>query len=331
MGEKAEENKQKTKEFQKKQREERKKMIEAATSETGFGMSAMGDELKQLEGEYSDSSTFSDEEVEDLIEESDEHNVDFVLDELFCIACDKYFKTIGARENHESSKKHKDNINRLVEEMREENGSNEMEEIEEVVKSDDFIPNEESDSEHDTSEENLTKSKKKKKKGGGNVKSRVEVPEELSDVDNEFLKPLVSDEEIVSKSNKGKKKQSKKKDKLKTNDTVNTPAYNENEGDIGNPDVDCSSLDNQQLKNTREHLVERKYSKKQSKHSKQNEPEIDENLHRGDLNCAQCNQTFQSKNKLYNHLKSSGHAVYLPKGGPDPIPTNKSKRKKEKK
>ena len=39
------------------------------------------------------------------------------LDELFCVACDKLFKNKRAKENHETSKKHQDKINKLVAEM----------------------------------------------------------------------------------------------------------------------------------------------------------------------------------------------------------------------
>ena len=54
LQEKAEENKRKTAEFQKKQREERKKLLEAG-HQGGFHMNDMEEQLRQLEGEYSDS------------------------------------------------------------------------------------------------------------------------------------------------------------------------------------------------------------------------------------------------------------------------------------
>ena len=38
-------------------------------------------------------------------------------DELFCVACDKSFKNKKAKQNHETSKKHEDNINKLIAEM----------------------------------------------------------------------------------------------------------------------------------------------------------------------------------------------------------------------
>jgi DnaJ family protein A protein 5 len=51
LEEKAEENKQKTREFQKKQREERKKLLETAP-DGGFHMNSMEEQLRQLEGAW---------------------------------------------------------------------------------------------------------------------------------------------------------------------------------------------------------------------------------------------------------------------------------------
>merc|ERR1712013_180318 len=41
------------------------------------------------------------------------------LDNLYCVACDKIFKTVGAKDNHETSKKHRDNLEKLIVEMNE--------------------------------------------------------------------------------------------------------------------------------------------------------------------------------------------------------------------
>jgi hypothetical protein len=56
LEEKAEENKQKTREFQKKQREERKKLLETAP-DGGFHMNSMEEQLRQLEGAW-EKNTF---------------------------------------------------------------------------------------------------------------------------------------------------------------------------------------------------------------------------------------------------------------------------------
>ena len=51
------------------------------------------------------------------------------------------------------------------------------------------------------------------------------------------------------------------------------------------------------------------------------------------LLCAKCKAKFPSKNKLFDHLKSTGHAVYLGNKEPDEVvaPTSKKSKKKFKK
>jgi len=497
LEEKTEENKQKTKDFQKKQREERKKLFEAASNEEGFGMSEMERELKQLEGEYSDSEDFSEEISNDNFENaSDEENEEYIEDELYCVACDKFFKTLGARENHETSKKHKDNFNKLVEEMRsEEQDKTSRENIEssdvkiacsEHFSSDDSIESEEepvkrkkkkkgakplhvkpsgenshsdedneflkpasdedchgsssrkkgkiktkikgkplnpdfsdrtvrkpsakgelnsidgnvsenvlenetedcskdlqasgdvlkcsvniaeeveskakptdchsdneflkhvSDSDNDFDGKPVRKGKSKKKGSrnednintvlNGNVcKPDTEYIDVINpkkkeneknrkskskddESDNEFLKPVSdSDNDFNGKPVRKGKGKSKKKDS-KNKDNINT-IQNGNVGKTDTEDIDVINPSKEENEKSR-----KSKSKKSKPASKLNEDaESDTEMRRGDLNCAQCNQTFPSKNKLYAHLKSTGHAVYLPSNG-----SEKSSKKKKK-
>merc|ERR1712172_162869 len=73
--------------------------------------------MGQLEGQYTDSE--DDEEEEVMGEEENEENLED-LDELYCVACDKLCKSLAAKVNHETSKKHKENMAKLIEEMKEE-------------------------------------------------------------------------------------------------------------------------------------------------------------------------------------------------------------------
>merc|ERR1712147_506524 len=78
LQEKAEENRKKTAEFQKKQREERKKLLEAG-NQGGFNMNDMEEQLRQLEGEYSDSEDDcgeEEEEFDELMEEVLKENME---------------------------------------------------------------------------------------------------------------------------------------------------------------------------------------------------------------------------------------------------------------
>merc|ERR1712110_172237 len=75
-------------------------------------------------------------------------------------------------------------------------------------------------------------------------------------------------------------------------------------------------------------------SKKKGKNkkgkSKSGVNENTEEVAKGDLTCAQCRNPFPSKNKLYDHLKSTGHAVYLPSSASNLTENKRAKAKKKK-
>ena len=66
-----------------------------------------------------DQSDFNDESGNQK-EESDGDDSEEYDESLFCVACDKSFKSAKSFENHEKSKKHKDNIELLKKHMKEE-------------------------------------------------------------------------------------------------------------------------------------------------------------------------------------------------------------------
>jgi len=370
LEEKAEENKRKTQDFQKKQRQERKKLFEASGGAQGFGMSGLEDQLRQLEGQYTDSE---DEEVEEMGEEENEEDLED-LDELYCVACDKLCKSLAAKENHETSKKHKENMAKLIEEMKDEavseeegseNDSDEVgkeEEEEEEVRCD--ICNEsfkslDARSKHESSKKHRKNLKQQDKKSNNVVKVKEDKPEEES-------KP--------SKKSKGKKNKNRKKDadedELCVENVIGNPENEEStenhveaETESESPpncagmkkkekvqsseinDEDANDLDQNESMNEddseEEELVKARESKKKKKTKKggikhqaaaeeEDEKEnFEEGLSRGSLTCAQCNGNFPSKNKLYTHLKDTGHAVFLPKSGV-PGGGNEGQKKKKK-
>ena len=340
LEEKAEENKRKTQDFQKKQRQERKKLFEASGGAQGFGMSGLEDQLKQLEGQYTDS----EDDEEEMREEENEEDLED-LDELYCVACDKLCKSLAAKENHETSKKHKENMAKLIEEMKEEEeeavsgeeegsendsdevGKEEEEEEEEEVKCeicDESFKSLDARSKHESSKKHRKNLKQQEKKSN-NVKVKVDKPEEES-------KP--------SKKSKGKKSKNKKKDEGEfvaenvIEGSENEEATENNaEAEIESEspsnyagvkkkekmqsseisDEDTNDIDQNEGTNEEdseeEELVKAKESKKKkkskggSKHQENEKEDLDEGPSRGSLTCAQCNGSFPSKNKLYAHLK----------------------------
>merc|ERR1712059_152288 len=406
-----------------------------------------------------DSELSDDGDSEELLSDELDEDTTMQLDQLYCVACDKSFKTIGARENHETSKKHQENLNNLIDEMKKEDGDDneDGEDVEDGGVSEDveddftdkdglisesnslkgkknkkkgkssgFKQTENADSSEDDSvnvfikpvsddddgkdfgkkrgkgknkkrgkdkestptvkmtetedgEDNpegvedavidvangndevtckeriLKKSKKNKKKnkGSGNKLRNYEDSSEEGD-ENEFIKPVSDDDsrDFGMKRGKGKNKKKGKdkefssvkitetnegrEDKLNLEESENSKPGNaediiqENESRTAqvNGNIDQNNKDDVDADNPSKGKKSNK-STKSSKHERLVDAQSD--LQRGDLNCAQCKTNFPSKNKLYNHLKSSGHAVYLPQVGGGGEDDTKSKKKKSKK
>ena len=74
-------------------------------------------------------------------------------------------------------------------------------------------------------------------------------------------------------------------------------------------------------------IIEAKKSKK-AKSKKANNDEDADSISRNDLTCAQCKGSFPSKNKLFDHLKKTGHALYLPPANGVVQESSKKKKKK---
>lgn len=75
---------------------------------------------KPKEEENDVEASEDDNEIKDQEQELDESDYD---DSLYCVACDKSFRSEKAFQNHERSKKHKENVDALKKHMREENDS----------------------------------------------------------------------------------------------------------------------------------------------------------------------------------------------------------------
>lgn len=204
---------------------------------------------KNLAAEFSDELSNSEEEYDDT---------------LYCVACNKVFKTPKSFKNHESSKKHKENLAVLKQEMQEEEENfNEENEI--------------------VSEEEEEKEKQSKKKKPRNKVLIVQNDEETEIALLENTIQNVSDSDLDFIDGKQKKKKAKKAGNKK----ISKPKEESGEDDY----------------ETVENVVTKK-SKKQA--GKVDEAPVDLNHC-----CATCKSTFSSKNKLFAHLKKSGHGVFL--------------------
>jgi DnaJ family protein A protein 5 len=118
---KTEANKKKTELIRRQNIEARNKELENYQESEWASMAALEDELKQIE-QHLDSNE-EKKQSKKANKESDEEEEE-EEDSLYCIACDKAFKSDKAFANHENSKKHKSNVALLKNEL--ENEFNEV-------------------------------------------------------------------------------------------------------------------------------------------------------------------------------------------------------------
>ncbi|KAH8248076.1 hypothetical protein KR038_006398 [Drosophila bunnanda] len=266
------------------------------------------EQLKQLAQQYgSDSDEYTDDEDEDnnegAAESEDESDPDLeveYVDDLYCVACNKTFKNAKARGNHEESKKHRDNVERLRQEMEAEeeafNGDASYEDslngVEEALEqaeiADDHLSGAEAISEEESTQTKRTKKNKKSKKAVAQ-----QVLEEASDGSDDpiDLKAATKSESEDDDWSRGKK--AAKKSKSKKTST--------NKAHIAEPRASEPA--------PKEARAASEYVAKSG----------DEDLVATTTQhtCVTCRLVFDSKNKLFAHLKKTNHGVYIPKSKPD--------------
>lgn len=400
------ENALKLKERRRQQLIDRKKEMAACEENEWSKFSNLEKELKDIEASV--AKEFGDEDSS-YDEKSDVNSEDEYYEEsshLFCIACNKLFKTEKAFQNHENSKKHKENVEILKEQMLAEEkdlNTTDIDEEESIVEScDDISPvescNENVDEilshaeisfqsngedvvtlgeddvnssleevgeEEDISDITLICNKSKKK-----IKRRNVVIESLGEDDDDFLSPDTEVEEednnddipdITLISNKKKKKN---KNKVRTiideNHSENGDEFNNLEN-LGKSKKQRKKTE--KIKILKENLSTQEKNDKQKNKAKSDkkeeskdvaddnkaEPEMGEATiaisddEHGDKRknkankvskkennlCIACKKSFASKNKLFSHLKQTGHAVV--KNTPLEAPVSESKSIKKKK
>ncbi|XP_068893389.1 dnaJ homolog subfamily C member 21 [Tenebrio molitor] len=278
------ENRQKQEKLSKQRRLERKRELNESGAQAEWTkFDNVKSELEEIEKKLA-------EEFGEEFSNSEDDDDDEDISDLYCVACNKIFKTPKALENHESSKKHKENVERLkeimLEEEEEEITDDEVEaaaeeDVDDISQTDDLSGTSE---ESEDSVEQLKKQKKKNKKAKNIMTINNE--EEIS-CEVDMTKVEDSDDNFdFELTKKQKKKNAKKQNKSK----VTTENKNEEN------EVTVEKI----MKNGR---------KKQNKKEKQctNIEEIDT-----DHCCVTCLAKFSSKNKLFQHLKQTRHGAYLP-------------------
>uniref|UniRef100_A0A8D8PY77 DnaJ homolog subfamily C member 21 n=1 Tax=Cacopsylla melanoneura TaxID=428564 RepID=A0A8D8PY77_9HEMI len=345
MKQEKEENALKLKEKRRQQMIDRKKEMESIQENEWSKFSNLEKELKDIEASV--AKEFGDEDSS-YDENSDENSEDDYeeMSHLFCIACNKLFKTEKAFQNHENSKKHKDNIAILKEQMLEEENdlnASEIDDEDHIEDSCDEIsdPNSCDDTKED--EKDVTSNHDEKSDLADediNYLDEDENVESLEESDAPEIPAIISKKKKKSKTQKiimesqseddefnlenlGKsRKQRKKTEKIQilkdnllaqekddksenTKNKVKKACKNE---DKQSPEtikqVEPQGMDDIQITNKNNvNGGQRDDSDSERKGNSKNNSKHDNHL------CLACKKNFGSKNKLFNHLKQTGHAV----------------------
>lgn len=253
------------------------------------------EQLRQLELAYigTDSESEIDENGDFAVsDENGDGAEECYVDDLYCVACNKAFKNISSFENHEISKKHREKIELLKKHMQQEDKEY-TNDCDDTQEEDDCLQNIETDSPVQKVECEQRKKSNKKAKKSKKLKHQYK-----SDSDNE-LEHInnsmdnidignVSDADKDAWSDDGGKRKKKQKNKKTNKKSVQNEA-------------EPVSVENETAKK-----ASNETSKKLTETKNIDKTNVSHT-------CATCSSDFESKNKLFAHLKKTNHGVYIPK------------------
>ncbi|GAA6230055.1 dnaJ homolog subfamily C member 21 isoform X1 [Lates japonicus] len=306
----------KVEELRRKQKLSQAKLAEEYREQSWAAMSELEKELQQIEAQYGEEfgdASESEEEEQDMDTreknseeggdadqpDGEELTIDY-YDDLYCPACDKSFKSDKAMKNHEKSKKHREMVALLRQQLEEEEESlglnlDEKEGREEENEQEEEEEEEEEEAEEEEEEKPRQKLSKKQKR----KKKRQEVVHQSAPKEEEEKPtPTTCEEDAPEKSA--------------------DPSEPEKQDDPPPTDVKSSGK-------TKGKKGGGKDKPKNAKLNAGGEqcPEKEVNLR-----CVTCNYEFPTRNKLFDHLKTSGHATALSSNAPH---SSMSKSKKDRK
>lgn len=375
LKQKAAENAKKAENNRRLKLEERKKEMATYKESEWLKVSNIEKELKEIEAniaaEFNEKDTDTDVSSGDELAANEERD-ELDVNNLYCVACNKIFKTVKAFENHENSKKHRENVEALKLTMEKENelflqSSDEDVEDDEGYFATAGIQDEDISVDGDSFvEENVNDSDFKGSEFLDNGTAEVDKCDQVS--------PL-SEEEIKIEVGKKKKKQKNKPTPVVNNSCSESEETNfmisgqskKQRKKIQQQQIILNKLDNQSnssgdedsqsadknvvLKQKGKKAKDAKKLLKTAKQQSTDDSELAEGTSKKNINdkkacspvtsqanastvCVTCQSQFPSKNKLFDHLKKTGHSVYIPpniKNISSNVLTQKGKSKKSSK
>jgi DnaJ family protein A protein 5 len=308
-------------------------------------------ELKDIEASL--AAEFGDTSETDQSDEDYDSDSSLKNDKLYCVACNKIFKTSKAFQNHENSKKHKENVSILKSSLLNDDDNNLIE------KGFEDINNEREDNDNCTIKEanleidceevigetrdrskscspldeiQIEKSIKQKKKKKTKKTVNLDVSSDLVDSESNSLSNMDPSDNFFLGASK-KQKRNMIRQKILLEKTCKNSVDSDSDSEVTEQLADNKKLKKSKNKvkgpkkvpvvetNQPENSIESNdqsvvsnQSNTVNKVMKSAETELEDGIKQSHV-CQTCSNSFPSKNKLFDHLKKSGHAVYVQSKG----------------
>ncbi|KAM9167525.1 dnaJ homolog subfamily C member 21 isoform 1-T1 [Mergus octosetaceus] len=279
----------KAEELRRQQKLKQAKLAEQYKEQSWITMSDLERELQEMEAQYEkefgdgsdDEDELEEQETKEGIEDklSDEAEESEFADDLYCPACDKSFKTEKAMKNHEKSKKHREMVALLRQQLEEEEGK-----FPASLDDANGIDIKEDEETEEMPKQKLSKKQKKKQKTmmiyedsfDKSADEETAEQKEVPCVDKDTAEELVNDGQSCAVSEE-------------RSATEDSSQVNEAQSEVKS----SAKPKGKKAKDAK------KSAKASSEHPTTNEVPI---------HCVTCNCAFPSRNKLFEHLKLTGHA-----------------------
>ncbi|KAM5264710.1 dnaJ homolog subfamily C member 21 isoform 2-T2 [Ctenodactylus gundi] len=302
----------KAEEMRRQQNLKQAKLAEQYREQSWMTMANLEKELQEMEAryekEFGDGSDENEAEGHELKEgqdgkDSDEAEDAEFYDDLYCPACDKSFKTEKAMKNHEKSKKHREMVALLKQQLEEE------EENFSGPQTDENLLNVNSEEEMENAPTQkftfaLRLSKKQKKK-----KQKPTQIYDNSFNENETGEAKVEPKDTNLNQDSAKELEDSPQENVNVTETIEL---------CDDPKSDAKSIPKPKGKKTKD-------VKKSVKVPA--EPQVLSDTH---ISCTTCHSEFPSRNKLFDHLKATGHARAPPSSSLNSVTSSRSKKEKRK-
>lgn len=338
---------------------EREKMFEAYKEESWASLSGLEEDLVQM-NVHLDSEFGRDNDINES--QSDEEEVQ----QYYCVACDKAFKTEKALVNHEKSRKHKDKVAAIKREMADSedidelalhNGENGVNEDYDARTESEYL----SKRQHSVDETcadfvsvgelNLMDSvdlSTMRIKGNNRYKVKVlhERKRALSGIGEGDLER--GDEEKEAANEESNRMEAKSDEREVEETTVNEKSEeNVHEDDstqnLSNENrITTSDIDNKETEDCKENLESQESEgdrqttgavteKRKPKEGNKKSPQASKEPAANSFKCNVCQDSFPTRNKMFQHIKELGHALNVDKNREAGESQRQAKKKGKKK